>query len=104
MAARPNPGSEPLTSYTLNDIDTALPGRPRQARPRPGWFAKLMFVPDPPGRGVPESLWVKVVTAADDTYTGSLSNHPGPSKGLPAFGDEVAFEDRHIIATARPSD
>ena len=93
-----------MTSYTLNDIDTALPRRPRQAQPLPGWFAKLMFMPDPPGRGVPESLWVKVVTAAGDAYTGLLSNHPGPSKGLPAFGDKVAFEDRHIIATARPSE
>ena len=48
-------------------------------------------------------MWVKVVTAAGDAYTGLLSNHPGPSKGLPAFGDKVAFEDRHIITTARPS-
>jgi hypothetical protein len=63
-----------------------------------------MFMPDPPGRGAPESLWVKVLTAADAAYTGLLSNHPGPSKDLPGFGDEVAFEDRHIIATARPSD
>jgi hypothetical protein len=92
-----------LTSYTLNDIDTALPDRPRQTQPLPGWFAKLMFMPDPPGLGIPESLWVKVVTAADDAYTGLLSNHPGTSKGLPAFGDQVAFEDRHIITTARPS-
>ena len=93
-----------MTSYTLNDIDTALPRRSRHAQPLPGWFAKLMFMPDPPGCGLPESLWVKVVTAAGDAYTGLLSNHPGPSKGLPAFGDKVAFEDRHIIATARPSE
>ena len=93
-----------MISYTLNEIDTALPDRPRQVQPLPGWFAKLMFMPDPPGRGVPESLWVKVITAADDAYTVWLSNHPGPSKGLPPFGEKVAFEDKHIITTARPSE
>jgi hypothetical protein len=35
---------------------------------------------------------------------GLLSNHPGPGKGLPAFGDKVAFKGKYIITATPPSE
>ncbi len=94
-----------MTSYTLNDIQAASPGYPTaalQRRVHPGGSVKLVFVPDPPERGYPEAMWVRVTAIRNGTYTGTLDNHPTPGKGLPGYRDAVTFEGRHIL-TVTPS-
>ncbi len=89
-----------MTSYTLKDIQAASPGYPTAALERrihPPCSVKLLFVPHPPDHGQPQALWVTVTAMADGAYTGTLASHPGPSTDLPACGDRVTFQGRHII-------
>jgi hypothetical protein len=89
-----------MTSYTLKDIQAASPGYPTAALERrihPPCSVRLLFVPDPPERGYPEAMWVRVTAMADGTYAGTLASHPSPSTDLPGYGDPVTFQGRHII-------
>jgi uncharacterized protein YegJ (DUF2314 family) len=89
-----------MSSYTLDDVEAVNRGHPTETvtrKVRAGSVVKLMFVPAPPDRGIPEAMWVTVTAVSNGTYTGTLASHPGPGKGLPAFGDVVTFEGKHII-------
>jgi len=70
--------------------EAASPGYPTAALERrihPPCNVKLLFVPDPAGRGHPEAMWVKVTAIKNGTYTGTLDSHPSPGKGLPDRGE-----------------
>jgi hypothetical protein len=77
--------------YTLNQADPLILGPGVMLRR--DWHVQLDFAPKD---GQPERLWVSVESVNGEHCTGRLEQS-GSAAGLPVSGDQLAFENRHVV-------
>jgi hypothetical protein len=88
-----------MTSYMLKDIQAASPATPPpplSAASIPRAASSSCSCPTPRTR-LSQAMWVTATAMANGACTGTLANHPSPSKDLPGYGDPVTFQGRYII-------
>tara|TARA_R110001583_G_scaffold188106_1_gene349775 strand:- start:203 stop:502 length:300 start_codon:yes stop_codon:yes gene_type:complete len=71
-----------------------IPTKTDRESVKAGAFVKLIFeVPETGG----ERMWVLVSSALNGQVKGTVNNNP-VTPGMPALGDQIEFEPKHIIA------
>lgn len=80
----------------VTDEYALIPADPRVLEPgvtlRRDWHVQLIFAPK---AGKPEKLWVSVESVDGEACTGRMEES-GLAAGLPAAGDQLAFDNRHV--------